>query len=60
MQILNQSINFYFANEGGVIRVTKIQITSVIINQIRLRSPLEIETLQPKKYLKWTNELVIC
>ena len=27
------------------------------VNQIRLRAPLEIQTIQPKKYLKSTNEL---
>ena len=37
--------------------VTKIQITWVKINQIRLREPLEIRTIRPKKYWKWTNEL---
>ena len=50
---------FYFANEGietGT-RVTKIQIIWVKINQNWLREPLEIQTIQPKKYLKWTNEL---
>ena len=37
--------------------VTKIQITRVKINQIRLREPLELQTIQPKKYLKCTNAL---
>ena len=30
----------------------------ITINEIRLREPLEIQTVQPKKYLKW-NELFI-
>ena len=35
---------------------TKIQITRVTIYQIRLREPFETQTIQPKKYLKWSNE----
>ena len=31
-------------------------ITSAKINQIRLRQPLEIQKIQPEKYLKYTNE----
>ena len=49
---------FYFANEGmktGT-RVTKIQITRVTINRIRLREPLEVQTIQHQNYLKWTYE----
>ena len=34
-----------------------MQITCANINQIRLREPLEIQTIHPKKYLKLTNEL---
>ena len=37
--------------------VTEIQIPWVTINQIRLREPFEIQTIQPKKYLTFTNEL---
>ena len=29
-----------------------IQIKFVTINQIKLREPLEMQTIQPKKYLK--------
>ena len=63
---INKSINqFYFANEGIETGtwVTAAQITWVKINQIRLREPLEIQTIHPKKYLTQTNELgtmVIC
>ena len=58
--LINQSINqFYFANDGKETGtwVTKIQIMWVKINQIRLINPLEIQTVQHKEYLKWTNEL---
>ena len=34
----------------------KYKITCAKINQIRLREQLEMQTLQPKKYLKYTNE----
>ena len=59
IQLINRSINqFYFANEcieTGT-WVTRRQITWVKINQIRLREPFEIQTIQPKKYLKWTDD----
>ena len=31
-------------------------ITCAKINQIRLREPLEIQTIQPKKSMKYTKE----
>ena len=34
-----------------------MQIAWANINQIRLREPLEIQTIHPKKYLTLTNEL---
>ena len=59
--LLYKLINiFYFANGGMETGtwVTKIQFTWVKTNyQIRLREPLEIQTIRPKNYLKWTNEL---
>ena len=49
---------FYFANEviDRDMRYKKIQIKRVTLNQIWLREPLEIQTIQPTKYLKWTTE----
>ena len=35
----------------------KYKITYTKINQIRLREPIEIQTIHHKKYLKLTNEL---
>ena len=39
-------------------RVTKYKITCAKINPIRLREPLKIQTIQPEKYLKYSNELI--
>ena len=45
---------FYLANEGIEIGtlVTTVQITWAKINRIKLREPLEIQTIHPKKSLK--------
>ena len=52
---------FYFANEG-IETVTYMSykniITWVKINQIRLREPLEIQTIQPKKCMKYAKQFV--
>ena len=45
---------FYFANEG-IDWDTRYKNKWVIINQVKLREPLEIQTIQLKKYLKWTS-----
>ena len=50
---INKQINkFYFANEGMKTGtwVTTVQITRAKINQIRLREPLEIQTIHPTKF----------
>ena len=50
---------FYFTNERGHRqghKLQKIQMKWVSLNQIRLKEPMEIQTIQPIKYLKWTTE----
>ena len=55
----NNNNKFYFAKEGTETGtwVTTVQITWAKINQIKLREPLEIQTIHPKKYLTQTNDL---
>ena len=53
---MNERTNtIYFANEGIEMDMSykKIQIKWVAINQIRLREPLEMQTIQHEKNLKW-------
>ena len=55
--MLDKINKFYFANEGiETVELQKYEITSAKINQIRLREPLEIQIIQPEKYLKYTSE----
>ena len=53
-------MNWYilFRQEGHIREheLQKIQIGRATINQIRLREPLEIQTIQNKMYMKWTTE----
>ena len=48
--------DIYFANDGIKLQGQNINYMSSI-NQIKIREPLEIQSTQRKKYLKWTNEL---
>ena len=42
--------------QGHGHELQKYKITWTIINQIRLRKQLEIQTIQPEKHLKYSNE----
>ena len=57
LYVTNEWINFILPTRSQTgTWVTKNRDEICTINQIRLKKPLEIHTIQPKKYLKWTSE----